>query len=121
MLETFSAELIDKIVKNLVNGLHPEQIILFGSYAYGEPNEDSDLDLLIVVKESDEASHRRAQKAYRSLRPMCLTMPVDLIVITQAEVEEKRTVPSSFVSRAVHYGKVLYDRNQDKGNSTVAA
>jgi uncharacterized protein len=50
MLETFSPELIDDIVKNLVNSLNPEQIILFGSYAYGEPNWDSDFDLLIVTK-----------------------------------------------------------------------
>jgi uncharacterized protein len=74
-----------------------------------------------MVKESDEASHRRAQKAYRSLRHLHLKVPVDLMVITQAEVEAKRTVPSSLVSRAVHYGKVLYDRTQDKENSTVAA
>jgi uncharacterized protein len=121
MLETFSTELIDKIVQQLVKSLHPEQIILFGSYAYGDPHQDSDLDLLIVVKASDKASHQRAQQAYRSLRPLCLTMPVDLNVMTQAEVEAKRTVLSSLISRAVNYGKVLYDRTEDPGNSTVAA
>ena len=113
MLETFSPKLIDDIVQHLVKNLHPEQIILFGSYAYGEPHQDSDLDLLIMLKESDEASHRRAQNAYRSLRPLNLKIPVDLIVMTQAEVEAKRTVPSSLASRAVHYGRVLYDRNQN--------
>jgi uncharacterized protein len=121
MLETFSPELIDDIVQQLVMSLHPEQIILFGSYAYGEPNPDSDLDLLIMVKESDEASHRRAQKAYRSLRHLHLKVPVDLMVVTQAEVEAKRTVPSSLISYAVHYGKMLYDRTKDRGSSAVAA
>ena len=121
MLETFSTELIDEIVKHLVNGLNPEQIILFGSYAYGEPNEDSDLDLLIVTKISEVKGYQLAQKGYKSLNPLRLKIPVDLVVVTQAEVDEKRTVPSSLVSRAVHYGKVLYDRTQDKENSTVAA
>ncbi len=121
MLETFSPELINAIVQQLVKSLHPEQIILFGSYAYGEIHPDSDLDLLIMVKDSDEAGYRRAQKAYRSLRSMALKMPVDITVLTQSEVNAKRTVPSSLISRAVHYGKILYDRSKDRGNSPVAA
>jgi uncharacterized protein len=120
MLETFSPELINEIVKNLVNGLHPERIILFGSYAYGEPNEDSDLDLLIVTKASEVKGYQLAQKAYKSLNSLCLMIPVDLIVATQAEVTSKSTVPSSLISRAVHHGKILYER-KDTGNSTVAA
>jgi uncharacterized protein len=120
MPETFSPELIDDIVKNLVNSLNPEQIILFGSYAYGEPNRDSDFDLLIVTKPSPEKGYQLAQKAYKSLNSLCLTIPVDLVVATQAEVTSKSTVPSSLISRAVHQGKILYER-KDTGNSTLAA
>jgi uncharacterized protein len=120
MLETFSLELIDDIVKNLVNSLNPEQIILFGSYAYGEPNRDSDFDLLIVTKPSPEKGYQLAQKAYKSLNSLCLMIPVDLVVATQAEVTSKSTVPSSLISRAVHQGKILYER-KDTGNSTLAA
>jgi predicted nucleotidyltransferase len=47
-------EVLEEIVKRLEEGLHPEQIILFGSYAYGEPTERSDVDLLIVVPDSTE-------------------------------------------------------------------
>ena len=121
MLQAFSPELIDDIVRNLINSLNPEQIILFGSYAYGEPNEDSDLDLLIVTKASGEKGYQLAQKAYKSLNSLCLMIPVDLVVATQAEVNAKCTVPSSLISRAVHQGKMLYERSQDTGNSTLAA
>lgn len=40
-------ELKDKIIKNLMS-IKPDKIILFGSYAYGEPNKNSDLDILII-------------------------------------------------------------------------
>jgi len=47
-------EVLEQIVKRLEEGLHPEQIILFGSYAYGEPTEGSDIDLLVIVPDSTE-------------------------------------------------------------------
>jgi uncharacterized protein len=99
-------EQLDEIVQRLVDRLQPEQIILFGSYAYGEPNEDSDIDLLVIVAESDEPGYRRAQKAYGALSGIGISK--DIIVMTRAEVERKVGVVSSLVSQAVHRGKVLY-------------
>ncbi|MFN9942773.1 MAG: nucleotidyltransferase domain-containing protein, partial [bacterium] len=40
-----TGDLLDDITQRLVSALNPEQVILFGSYAYGEPTEDSDVDL----------------------------------------------------------------------------
>jgi len=74
------AELLEDIVRRLVDGLHPEKIILFGSHAYGEPDEASDIDLLIVVSESDEPRHHRARKAYGCL--WGFTAPTELVVLT---------------------------------------
>ncbi|PSB19823.1 DNA polymerase III subunit beta [filamentous cyanobacterium CCP1] len=99
-------ELLERIVHRLVESLHPEQIILFGSYAYGEPNDDSDIDLLIVVSESDEPSYRRSRKAYAALRGIGVS--TDLIVMTREEVQRKADVLSSLASQAVHHGKVIY-------------
>jgi len=45
-------ETLEEIIQRLVEGLQPEQIILFGSYAYGQPTEGSDLDIMIIVSES---------------------------------------------------------------------
>jgi predicted nucleotidyltransferase len=47
-------EQIEEIIKRMVSNIKPEKIILFGSYAYGTPTEDSDLDLLVVIKSSKQ-------------------------------------------------------------------
>lgn len=57
MSHTMSADLqerLDMIVQRLVEGLHPEQIMLFGSHAYGEATPASDLDLMVIVPESSD-------------------------------------------------------------------
>lgn len=99
-------DLLDLITGRLVVALKPEQIILFGSHAYGQPTEDSDLDLLVVVTESSEPRYRRARRAYAALRG--IAMPTDVIVLTRDEVQGKVNVPSSLVSRAIHEGRLLY-------------
>ena len=59
-------EQIEKIVKRIIDNYNPEKSVLFGSYAYGHPAEDSDLDLL-VVKNSDMPRHKRAREIRRYL------------------------------------------------------
>ena len=101
-----TANLLTQIVQRLVESLHPEQIILFGSHAYGEPNEDSDIDLLVIVSQSNEPRYRRSREAYRALRG--ISVPTDVIVVTREEVKKKVNVRSSLISRVIHDGKVLY-------------
>jgi predicted nucleotidyltransferase len=105
-MQYLSSELLDEIVNRLVQGLHPERVILFGSHAYGEPTEDSDIDLLVIVSDSDEPRYRRAQKAYKALRGMAA--PTEIVVLTRQEVERSSTVIVSMVYQALHKGKVLY-------------
>jgi predicted nucleotidyltransferase len=99
-------ELLDQMTQRLVSALNPEQIILFGSHAYGEPTEESDIDLLVIVSQSDEPRYRRAQEAHRTLRGMGI--PKDILVMTRAEVERKATVPNSLISQILRQGRVLY-------------
>jgi predicted nucleotidyltransferase len=99
-------ELLDDITQRLVSALNPEQVILFGSYAYGEPTEDSDIDLLVIISDSDEPRYRRARQAYKALHG--ISIPKDILVMTRAEVERKATVASSLVSQALSQGKILY-------------
>jgi hypothetical protein len=98
--------LLEEIVERLKEGLHPDKIILFGSHAYGKPNDDSDIDLLIVLPESDEPGYRRARKAYGCL--WGLTAPAEFVVATQQEIERASRVPASLLNQAVQRGKVLY-------------
>jgi uncharacterized protein len=103
---TLTPDLLTQMTQRLVDALQPEQIILFGSYAYGEPNADSDVDLLVIVAHSDEPGYRRARVAYRALRGMGI--PKDILVMTRSEVNRKANVKSSLVSQVLRQGKVLY-------------
>ncbi len=105
-MEKLTTDLLDRITQSLVSSLKPEQIILFGSYAYGEPNEDSDVDLLVIVSQSDEPRYRRARQAYKALRGVGIA--TDVIVMTREEVKRKINVRSSLIHRVVHDGRILY-------------
>lgn len=100
------AATIEEARSRLVHSLHPEKIILFGSHAWGTPGPDSDLDLLVIVADSDLPPHKRAQAAYRSL--FGLGMPCDVIVHTRAEVERLDRVATSLTHRALSEGRVLH-------------
>jgi uncharacterized protein len=105
-MKQVTTELLEQITQKLVATLNPEQIILFGSHAYGEPNEDSDIDLLVIVSQSNEPRYRRSRLAYRALRG--IGVPTDVIIMTREEVKRKVNVRSSLISRVIHDGRVLY-------------
>lgn len=97
---------IAEVTRRLVAEFAPEQIILFGSHAWGHPDENSDLDLLVVVSESDQPPPRRAARAYRCLREV--PVPLDILVKTRDEVERTRHVPASLLHEVFERGEVLY-------------
>jgi len=89
-MKTVPHEALEEIVRRLVIEFQPEQIILFGSHAWGAPTQDSDLDLLVIVSESKEAPHERAVRAHHCL--WGVLVPMDLLVRTRAEVDRYRHV-----------------------------
>ncbi|MBV2185103.1 MAG: nucleotidyltransferase domain-containing protein [Rhizobium sp.] len=97
---------IEEARQRLMQSLHPELIILFGSHVWGVPGPDSDLDLLVIVADSDLPPHKRAQVAYRSLSG--LGVPCDVIVHTRAEAERLDRVATSLTHRALREGKLLH-------------
>lgn len=101
-------QIIKTVTDRLVQGLHPDQIILFGSYAYGTPDTDSDLDLLIVVPDSREPQYKRARECYRILRG--IGIPKDIIVLTRQEYDRQLQSASTVAGLATQKGKVLYER-----------
>jgi predicted nucleotidyltransferase len=96
---------IDDVVDIIVKNVNPEKIILFGSYAYGEPQEDSDLDIL-VVKDIDSDRYKRAREIKKYLRG--LKIPIDVIVYTKAEIEEWKDTKSAFITQVMQNGRILY-------------
>jgi predicted nucleotidyltransferase len=102
--------LLDEIIRRLVAQFQPEAIILFGSHAWGDTQEDSDIDLLVVVPHSNLSPTQRATQAYRCLRG--IMVPLDILVKTRGEVERYRGVHASLVSRILEDGKLIYGRRE---------
>ena len=107
-MQTLSRSLLQEITQRLVNEFQPEEIILFGSHAWGEPGEDSDLDLLVIVSQSEPSPARRAMQAHRCLQD--LGVPKDILVRTRTEVERFRHVRASLECQIFERGTVLYER-----------
>jgi uncharacterized protein len=81
-------------------------VYLFGSRARGDAVEDSDYDILVVVRNSDLPAHRRMQIAQRALRG--LRGPTDVLVLTQSEFASGLTVVASLPSAGAREGKLVY-------------
>lgn len=104
MIET---DKISEIVNKIVSGYNPEKIILFGSYATGNPNEDSDLDLL-VIKDTDLPRPQRTVQVRKMIYGSMI--PIDLIVYTPKEIDESKDNKFGFVYEVLNTGKILYER-----------
>lgn len=98
---------ISEIVKKIVIGYNPDKIILFGSYATGNPNEDSDLNLF-VIKETDLPRPQRTVQVRKMIYGFMV--PIDLIVYTPKEIDESKNNRFSFVYAVLNTGKILYER-----------
>ncbi|MFA5815547.1 MAG: nucleotidyltransferase domain-containing protein [Bacteroidales bacterium] len=94
----------------------PEKIILFGSYAYGEPTVNSDLDILVVTGDNIiPSSYFEKSKIYlrisRSISEIKKDFPVDLIVHTKAMHQKFIETNSLFARELLTKGIVLYEKN----------
>mgnify|MGYP001470310064 CR=1 FL=1 len=103
-------EWFQPILRRLVKVFKPEQIYLFGSHAWGEPEEGSDVDLMVIVSASDLTPLQRMVKAQQNL--VNVKAPIDVIVKTRAEFEYYRDVYASLERQILDEGILLYDRSQ---------
>ena len=96
---------IDAIKNKIVNTVSPETIILFGSYAKGEPTEESDLDI-VVIWDSDFNPHKRNLFLSRLFPGRDFSL--DIFAFTKGEAEKLKNVKGTILYEAFHYGKVIY-------------
>ena len=96
------------IVNRLVDVYHPRSVYLFGSYAWGTPTDQSDLDLLVVVDTSDDPSYRRAVKGYHAL--FGLNVDAEILVRTRAEFESTMTDVTTLAYKIKNNGLVVYGK-----------
>src|SRR5262249_18459342 len=97
--------LIRRYARAIAEEFHPGKIILFGSYPYGTPHPDSDVDLLVIMPARDEHA-----QAVRILWRLAAPVPLDLIVRTPKEMAWRLAEGESFLTAVVSQGKVLYEK-----------
>jgi uncharacterized protein len=115
---TVTNNLLGEVTRRLVAQFQPEQVILFGSYAWGAPMASSDLDLMVVVAQSDLSDYDRTVLGHRCLKG--LDIAKDVIVKTRAEFDALRDVRAALEYKIARQGKVLYERRQNPTRPELA-
>ena len=99
---------LKEITEKIVREYQPEKIILFGSWAWGNPGPDSDVDLFIV-KDSSKPKLERMREVDEIVFPR--TVPLDILVYTPAEIDDSINKSGNlFIEDIVRNGKTLYVR-----------
>lgn len=98
-------ERIRGLCDRIARDFHPERIILFGSYARGDADEDSDVDLLVIMPFEGKGA-RKAAEIMKRVRP---EFPVDVVVRTPETIRERIELGDFFLREAVEKGKVLHE------------
>ncbi len=106
--DPLNRETIQAITQLIVERFQPEQVILFGSVARGEEDENSDLDLMVVLRPGEEPP-RRGNPIHAAISEQFL-LPVDLLIRSYETFTTYRPNPNSMLSRMLQDSEVLYDR-----------
>lgn len=102
---------LKRITDTIVRAYKPEKIILFGSYAWGKPHPESDVDLF-VVKKTTVPSLKRIEALDRLFQRR--ELPMDFLVYTPSQLQRRVELGDFFVEEIVTKGKVLYERPRSR-------
>jgi predicted nucleotidyltransferase len=102
-----SREEIQKFVDQVAERFRPSKVILFGSYAYGTPTDDSDVDLMVVMRH--RGSDLEVASKMRLACPRCF--PMDLLVRSPAEIRRRLKMGDTFIQEVTAKGIVLHEGN----------
>ncbi|HMP96029.1 MAG TPA: nucleotidyltransferase domain-containing protein [Kiritimatiellia bacterium] len=97
---------IVSFARDVARKFDPERIVLFGSYAEGKPDENSDVDILVVMNHSGKSS----EQALAIRREVRRRFPLDLIVRSPQETKRRQEQGDGFISSIVKEGRTLYER-----------
>jgi predicted nucleotidyltransferase len=101
--------ILEKIVERLKEKYQPEKIILFGSYAWGNPNEESDIDLLII-KPTTKPFHKRWAEVYKLVQEIVWGIPFSPFVVTPEELKKRIEIGDQFFEQILKEGKILHGK-----------
>jgi predicted nucleotidyltransferase len=103
-------EQIKRLCKTIVEEFQPEKIILFGSFANGKPDAESDIDLLVVMQ-FEGSPFRQAGLMLNQVSRFVGVLPLDLLVRTSEQLNERLAIGDTFVREILERGKVIYEAN----------
>ena len=103
-MRTIPSGLLETVVERLKTEFQPDAIYLFGSHAWGAPTEDSDVDLMVIVRENNERSIQRMQRAHRCLAG--LGFAKDVLVPTRKQVNRYKHLRASLFHQVLAHGRV---------------
>ena len=103
------ASALETILRRIVEGYQPQKVILYGSLAWGHPDEDSDIDLLIV-KDSDETPLERRVRVRRVAAEAGRRIPFSPLVLTPNELQQRLDRNDSFYLKILTQGQTLYEQ-----------
>ena len=106
-LKTIVTQDIADVVAQIVERFHPQQVVLFGSYAYGTPTSDSDVDLLVVM----ETPLRHVEQAVEIRKAVDFPFPVDVLVRTPQHLAKRVALGDVFLREVLTKGVILYAAN----------
>jgi predicted nucleotidyltransferase len=98
---------IQEIIEKIAQNFFPEKIILFGSYADGNPGPDSDMDLMIIM-DTDLPKYKRATPIRLLFNPT--PCPMDILVYTPEEIDNWNGVTNHIITEVMEKGQVVYEK-----------
>jgi len=104
-----SQETIQEAIRRLVKAYDPLEIYMYGKYGWGTPDEDDDLDLLVVVESSDEKVYQRGYLAFEAL--FGLKIPKNVSIFTKQEFDTNCQDVTSLTYEIKNRGKRVYARS----------
>jgi len=99
---------IKKITDQIVKKYKPEKIILFGSYAWGNPTKNSDVDLFVVKKTKRDPLYR----CYEIRKAADSSLPLDVLVFNPKEIKERIELGDFFLKEIINRGKIIYEERK---------
>ena len=100
---------IEKVRQTIIQVEQPEKVILFGSYAYGVPKKNSDLDIL-VINNYDTPRRKRGASTRKALA--YIRFPLEILFYKQEEIDKWSNINKAFITEVTQKGKILYERKK---------
>ena len=96
---------IKRVAREIGTRYHPRRVILFGSYAYGTPTKDSDVDFLVILN----GRKRNAEQALEISRSISHPFPMDILVMKPREMSQRLKGGDTVLREMLTKGRVLYE------------